>query len=173
DLRSLRVRRGASTLTMQLHRLRDPRPRSAWAKVEQAVRAVQIERVMSKEQIVVEYLNRAPFGGNYVGAGAASWHYFNRPCADLTVAQAALLAGLPQRPDFLFPDVHLDRAKVRRDIVLARMRERGMITPAEHDQAVSEPVDVARTPLPQNDGDDRDEAHGALPTLVALSTRAG
>ena len=72
DLTALRMKRGASTITMQLHRLREPVPHTLAGKLEQAVRAAQIERSHSKQQILVEDLNRAPFGGNLVGAGAAS-----------------------------------------------------------------------------------------------------
>src|SRR5439155_13395051 len=97
DLSALRIRRGGSTITMQLQRLRlsvfQPQRRSFTAKIAQALRATQIERAQTKQQILVEYLNRAPFGGNIIGAGAASWHYFERPCRVLTLGQAALLAG--------------------------------------------------------------------------------
>src|SRR5208282_1028190 len=100
----LSQRRGASTITMQLYRLGHPAPRSICAKLEQAVRAEQIERHLSKGEILADYLNAAPFGGNLVGVGAASWRYFGRPCRDLSLGEAALLAGLPQNPNGLRPD---------------------------------------------------------------------
>ena len=81
---------------MQLQRLRDPRPRTFLNKIEQAIRAKQLEKHATKQAILVEYLNRAPFGGNLTGVGAASWRYFAKPCSELSLAQAALLAGLPQ-----------------------------------------------------------------------------
>ena len=109
DLLSLQFRRGASTLTMQVEHLRQPQgpaiqARSLANKLLQAIRGCQIEKRGSKQSILVEYLNRAPFGGNLTGAGAASWRYFGRRCADLSLGQAALLAGLPQSPNRLRPD---------------------------------------------------------------------
>ena len=98
DFRGLHIRRGASTITMQVQRLRFPKPRSFFNKFEQSVRAAQIEKHQTKRQILVEYVNRAPFGGNLIGAGAASWRYFGRPCTQLSLAESALLAGLPQSP---------------------------------------------------------------------------
>src|SRR5204862_2524588 len=78
DVKHLSIRRGASTITMQLSRLCDPQPRTFLAKLDQAIRAEQIERRMDKRSVVIEYLNRAPFGANIVGAGAASWRYFDK-----------------------------------------------------------------------------------------------
>jgi penicillin-binding protein 1C len=149
DVRHLGVRRGASTLTMQLQRLRDPRPRTLFNKFEQAVRAEQIERNSSKQDVVVEYLNRAPFGGNLVGAGAASWRYFGKPCRDLSLSQAAMLAGLPQSPNRLRPDRHPTAAKGRRDHVLERMLAARVISQSEYDRATAEPIDGMWLPLPQ------------------------
>jgi penicillin-binding protein 1C len=151
DLRRLHIRRGASTLTMQLHRLREPRRRTFWNKIEQAIRARQIERTQSKQQILVGYLNRAPFGGNLVGAGAASWRYFGRPCSNLSLAESALLAGLPQAPNRLRPDRYPDRAKSRRDHVLARMLACAMIDQKRFDEAIAEPVNAAWHALPQDE----------------------
>jgi penicillin-binding protein 1C len=157
------IHRGASTITMQLHRMRHPRPRSFAWKLEQAVRAAQIERSLTKQQILTEYLNRAPFGGNLVGADAASWRYFGRPCSELSLAQAALLAGLPQNPNRLRPDRNPEQARGRRDHVLDRMLACGFITTAEHANAIAEPLDARWHPLPQS----RD--YGALPTLVNIA----
>lgn len=168
NISSLRIRRGASTLTMQLHRLRDPRPRSLWAKVEQAIRAKQIERDTPKREILVEYLNRAPFGGNLVGAGAASWRYFGKPCANLSLGECALLAGLPQSPNRYRPDRFVERATRRRDVVLGRMLASGTITPAEHNEARAEPVRASWHVLPQDLHDD-----GSLPSLLTLTASSG
>ncbi len=129
DLTTLSLRRGASTITMQLQHLRQPTPRrSLPGKLAQAVRACQVERTTSKRDVLVEYLNRAPFGGNLTGVGAASWRYFGRPCSALSLGQAALLAGLPQSPNRYRPDRHPTAAVARRDHVLARMAACGMIS---------------------------------------------
>jgi len=171
DLTTLSLHRGASTITMQLHRLRDPAPRSLAAKVSQAVRACQIERFATKRQILVEYLNRAPFGGNLVGAGAASWRYFGRPCRELSLGQAALLAGLPQGPNRFRPDRFPARARQRRDHVLDRMLACGMITAAERREAANEPTDARWGELPQYLADPAKSADGLLPALTRLAAR--
>ncbi|MBM3892448.1 MAG: hypothetical protein FJ388_25305, partial [Verrucomicrobia bacterium] len=149
NLTALRVRRGGSTITMQVQRLRDPRPRTLSNKVVEAIRARQLEQRYDKEALLAEYINRAPFGGNLVGAGAASWRYFGRACRDLSLGQAALLAGLPQNPHRFRPDQFPQRAMARRNHVLDRMLACGMITPRQRDEARNEPLDAAWRPLPQ------------------------
>lgn len=165
DVATRRMRRGASTITMQLHRLREPTARSLWQKVTQAIRATQIEKIQSKTAILVEYLNRAPFGGNLVGAGAASWRYFGKSCRDLSLGQAALLAGLPQSPNRFRPDRHPEAARARRDHVLDRMVATQMITLAQRNEAAHEPIDAIWRPLPQEAG----AGDGLLPTLTRLA----
>jgi penicillin-binding protein 1C len=164
DLKSLRYRRGASTLTMQLVHLRKPAARSLWVKLKQAIRSCQIEQTATKRQIVIEYLNRAPLGGNLSGVGAASWRYFGKRCADLSLGQAALLAGIPQSPLRFRPDRFPAAAGARRDHVLERMLACGMITQQQRAEAAAEPVDARWHPLPQ----DGPEEVGLLPTLARL-----
>jgi penicillin-binding protein 1C len=165
DLTSLSLRRGASTIAMQLQHLRQPTPRrSVLGKLAQVVRACQIERQSSKRDVLVEYLNRAPFGGNLTGVGAASWRYFGRPCSALSLGQAALLAGLPQSPNRYRPDRHPMAAAARRDHVLDRMVACGMISTEERRAAAAEPVDAAWRPLPQDATD-----VGLRPTLDRLA----
>lgn len=150
NVRAMGVRRGASTISMQLARLRFGTSRSLAGKVEQAVRACQVERA-GKEEILCEYLNCAPFGGNLVGAGAASWRYYGKPCAMLSMGEAALLAGLPQNPNRLRPDRHPEAAMRRRNHVLDRMLVTGVITPKQHAEAAAEPVNAMWRALPQNE----------------------
>ena len=170
DLLHLSFRRGASTLTMQVQRLRDPRPRTLWNKLEEAIRAAQIERQESKRQILIEYANRAPFGGNLVGAGAASWRYFGHPCRDLSLGEAALLAGLPQSPNRLRPDRYPQRAMARRNHVLDRMLACGFVTQKQRDEAAAEPIRASWRPLPQERSpDDLPPADGALPELLRVA----
>ena len=163
NVTSFRTRRGASTLSMQLVRLREPSSRNLPAKFFQAVRAEQLEQRLAKSQILLAYLNEAPFGGNLVGAGAASWRYFAKPCSQLSLAEAALLAGLPQNPNRLRPDRFAERAKARRDHILSRMHALSMISDANYRQAIEEPLHVAWHPLPQMRND------GSLPTLLRLA----
>lgn len=169
DANSLRLKRGGSTITMQLHRLREPVPHSILGKFEQAVRATQIEKHQGKRAILVEYLNRAPFGGNLVGAGAASLRYFGRPCRNLSLAQAALLAGLPKDPNGDRPDRFPLRAQARRDLILGRMRALGMITADAYAEALAEPVDAIWRQLPQRNNP---AIEAAMPTLMRLARQS-
>ncbi len=139
---------GASTLTMQTIRLLEPRRRTLWTKLAEAFRAWQLEDLHSKSDILAAYANLAPLGGNLVGVEAASRAYFGKRARDLTLAEAALLAGLPQAPARLRPDRYPERATARRNHVLDQMLACRAITPQEHDLACREPVSVRRQPFP-------------------------
>ncbi len=171
DIRGLHIRRGASTLTMQVQRLRDPRPRSFFNKIEQAIRAAQLEKRLGKHEILVEYVNRAPFGGNLVGAGAASWRYYGRPCLQLSLGEAALLAGIPQSPNRLRPDHYPTYAMSRRNHVLDRMLALGLIDARERDEAAAEPDGAIWRSLPQIRDERAPWANGAMPTLSWLGSQ--
>lgn len=96
---------GASTLTMQVARLLEPRPeRTLSAKLRQIVRAFEIERHMSKDEVLGLYLTLAPYGGNLEGVRAASLAYFGKEPKKLSLAEAALLVALPQSPELRRPD---------------------------------------------------------------------
>jgi len=114
---------GGSTLTMQVARLIDPQPRTLRGKVVQAWRAMQLEYHLSKREILMLYLNRAPFGGTVEGVGAASWIWLGKSPAQLTKGEAALLAVLPQAPSRLRPDRWPQRAEAARNKVLDRLAE--------------------------------------------------
>ena len=143
-----RVVSGASTITMQTVRMMDNRPRTLWAKAVESFRALQLERLRTKDEILTAYLNRAPYGSNLQGAEAAALKYFGKHAADLTLAESALLAGLPQAPSRYRPDRHPDRAGRRQRFVLGEMLRRGAITRAQFDRAVAQPLAVRFRPLP-------------------------
>ena len=124
-----RIVSGASTLTMQTVRLLEPRPRTFGSKVIEALRALQLERRYSKDEILSMYLTLAPFGGNLEGVRAASLAYFGKEPTELSVSQAALLVALPQSPERLRPDRHPEAAGVARARVLAMLADRDAITP--------------------------------------------
>lgn len=128
---------GASTITMQTVRLIKPHSRNVLNKIFEAVKAVRLEREMTKDEILAQYLNRLPFGANLVGIEAASQAWFGCRPADLGIAQAALLAGLPQSPSRLRPDRYPERALKRRNYVLGRMLALGYITDEEYSDAIS------------------------------------
>ncbi|EKN5085208.1 penicillin-binding protein 1C, partial [Yersinia enterocolitica] len=123
DLRAGKILSGGSTLSMQVARLIDPHPRTLAGKLRQVWRTAQLEWHFSKDKILEIYLNRAPFGGTLQGIGAASWTYLGKPPSQLTPAEAALLAALPQAPSRLRPDRYPLRAKAARDKVLSRLAD--------------------------------------------------
>nr|WP_229426765.1 penicillin-binding protein 1C [Microvirga alba] len=148
-VRSGAVVSGGSTLTMQVARLLEPREdRNVSAKLRQMVRAVQLERRFSKDEILRLYLTLAPYGGNLEGARAASLSYFGREPKRLSFAEAALLVALPQSPEARRPDRSAHAAREARNRVLDRAHERGVLTAAEAETAKAEPVPVARRPFP-------------------------
>lgn len=117
---------GGSTLTMQVARLIEPIPRSPLGKLRQMLRAVQLEWHLSKREILTLYLDYAPFGGTLQGVQAASYGYLGKPAAQLSRAEAALLAVLPQAPSRLRPDREPDAALRARDKVLQRLADLGI-----------------------------------------------
>lgn len=111
---------GASTITMQLARLADPKPRTVANKVREALQALRIERTLSKDEILSLYLTHTPFGGNIESAGAAAWGYFGKPVDDLDECEAALLVALPQAPERRRPDRNPHEAIAAAERVLMR-----------------------------------------------------
>lgn len=132
-----RIVSGASTLTMQAVGFEQGRERTLSRKLAQAFRALQLERTCTKPEILEIYYTHAPFGGNICGVEAAARRYFNKSASDLTLSEAALLAGVPQRPENLRPDRNLKQALKRRDHVLARMLETGAIKQPDYAHALS------------------------------------
>jgi penicillin-binding protein 1A len=151
DLRAGHVVQGASTITQQLARnlflTPDQTPKR---KIQELILAVWLETKFSKKQILSLYLNRVYFGEGAYGIEAASQRYFNKPASNLTVGEAALLAGLMKGPSRYSPVSATDRAERRATIVLDKMVETGAITAAQRDQAFAQPVRVSATLANQN-----------------------
>ncbi len=144
-----RIVSGASTLSMQVARLIEPRQgRSLSAKLLQMARAIQIERRLSKAQILDLYLTHAPYGGNLEGVRAASLAYFGKEPRRLTVAEAALLVALPQLPEKRRPDRNLATAEVSRKRVLERVAVAEAVGEGEAARAEIVPVPSQRMQLP-------------------------
>lgn len=140
---------GGSTLSMQVARLIEPREeRSLTAKLRQAARALQIERRLSKREILELYLTLAPYGGNLEGVRAASLAWFGREPKKLTLSQAALLVALPQSPETRRPDRHPETAQSARNRVLDRMKTAGLLPDFEVDRAGRVAVSSTRRALP-------------------------
>lgn len=117
---------GGSTLTMQVARILQPHPKTLAGKVQQMFRALQLELRFSKQEILTLYLNYAPFGGPVEGVQAAAFAYLGKSASELSHAEAALLAVLPQSPSRMRPDRHPERAEAGRNKVLDRMAKFGI-----------------------------------------------
>ncbi|QTC90962.1 PBP1A family penicillin-binding protein [Brevundimonas goettingensis] len=146
NMRAGRVVQGGSTLTQQLAKNLFLTPdQNMRRKVQELMLAVWLELKFSKKEILALYLNRVYFGAGAYGIEAASQRYFDKPAKDLTVGEAALLAGLLKAPSRYSPVSEHERAATRATVVLNQMVDTGVITPAQREQAVLEPVRVSRT----------------------------
>lgn len=139
---------GGSTLTMQVARILHPHFRTLPGKAEQMFRALQLEYRFTKSEILTLYLNHAPFGGPIEGVQAACYAYLGKSAKELSHAEAALLAVLPQAPTRLRPDRHPERAARARDKVLDRMARFGIWDRERVDAAKIERVAARFEPHP-------------------------
>jgi penicillin-binding protein 1C len=163
---------GGSTLTMQVARLLEPRSeRSLAAKLRQIVRAIELERALTKDEVLTLYLSLAPYGGNLEGIRAASLAYFGKEPRRLTLGESALLVALPQSPEARRPDRFADVARRARDRVLDRIASSGLFAHTEIVQAKAEAVPSGRTPMPMLAPHAADEAVAATPrrSLIRLT----
>lgn len=147
DLRRRRIVSGGSTITMQLARILGVAGRGWPGKLEQALWALRLERHLTKQEILEQYLNRVPLGQGTAGVPAAAALYFSTSASRLSLGQAALLAGLASAPSGDNPFVAPDRARDARLLALRRMGALGFATGDGVARAVGEPV-MVRTPTP-------------------------
>ncbi|WP_434048777.1 MULTISPECIES: penicillin-binding protein 1C [Sorangium] len=138
-----RVVSGASTITQQLARALVPRPRTARGKLGEMALALRIEASLSKREILEQYLNRVAFGPGLRGVEAASRFYFDKPTADLSLAEAAALASMPRGPALYDPRRGTGPLERRRNRVLDRMLAAGLAGEAEVARARAEPIALA------------------------------
>lgn len=135
-------RGGASTITMQLARMLDPKPRTLINKMREIHQAWRMEAGMNKMEILRAYLNRLPMGGNLYGVEAASRHYFGIGADRLDLAQATLLAAIPNDPNHLQPHRHYSSVRIRQNYILARLEQAGAIDPELRRQAWQEKLSL-------------------------------
>ncbi|MEM6592621.1 MAG: transglycosylase domain-containing protein, partial [Cyanobacteria bacterium P01_C01_bin.73] len=132
---------GGSTITMQLVKnLFLSRDRAISRKIAEAVLSLRLEQVFEKDQILEMYLNQVYWGHNTYGVETAAQSYFNKSAADLTLPEAAMMAGLIQAPERYSPFVNYELAKQRQALVLSRMRQLQWITPEEEAAAFAAPL---------------------------------
>ena len=145
-LRRGRIISGASTITQQLVKISERRPRTLRAKLIESATSLRLEQIWSKEQILAAYLNRLDFGNLNIGLASAADYYFDKPVADLSEAEAAFLAGLPKNPRKLNPHVAPEATRRRQETVLRRMCANGSLDAARYERAVDESL-ALRPPL--------------------------
>lgn len=149
NLKQKRIVSGGSTLTMQTIRLARNRPRTFGEKFIEMIWATRLEFRYSKEEILSLYVSHAPFGGNVVGLDAAAWRYYGHPAEELSWAEAATLAVLPNAPAM----VHLSRSRQllldKRNRLLGQLYKKGVLDTSSYELALSEPLPQEPLPLPQ------------------------
>lgn len=144
------VRSGASTLTMQVIRLsRGSQPRTVREKLLEMALALRLEAYRSKDEILALYAAHAPFGGNVVGLEAAAWRYFGRPADELSWAESATLAVLPNAPALIHPGSRRDLLLAKRDFLLDKLLAAGVLDPLECELAKDEPLPDKPYALPE------------------------
>lgn len=142
-VRNGRIVSGGSSITQQLVKLAAPRPRTFRTKLIEAAQALRLEREWDKPRILAAYLNRLDYGNLRAGSDAAARHYFDKAPADLSAAEAAFLAGLPQAPSRLNPRARFAGAKRRQEWILGRMHALGWLTSEDYTRALAEPLQLA------------------------------
>ena len=148
NLAAGRVVSGASTLTMQVVRIVEPRPRTFWSKWLEVLRARQLERLLDKEQIASIWLTQVPMGGTLRGLEAAARTWFDRPLAELDVAEVAALLAMVPAPSRRSPERRPEVLRQRRDALLARLAADGVLTPAQAAAATAHELGMQRHAFP-------------------------
>ena len=149
NFRSGKVVSGGSTLSMQVIRLAKPAPRNLFHKIKEMYLAVGLELSLSKDSILALYVSEAPFGGNTVGLEAASWRYFNHPSYELTWAEAAVLAVLPNAPALVHPARNRQQLLDKRNKLLHKLNKKGIIDATTLEISLAETLPAEPRPIPQ------------------------
>ncbi|MHB0755142.1 penicillin-binding protein 1C [Polaribacter sp. M15] len=150
NIKAGRVVRGGSTITQQVIRLsRNDRPRTYFEKLKELILASRLEFSASKEEILAFWSSNAPFGGNVVGLDAASWRFFNRQSSDLSWAEAATLAVLPNAPKLIYPGKNQQKLLAKRNRLLKKLLTKKVIDSLTYELSILEDLPQKPYPLPQ------------------------
>ncbi len=149
NLRGNRVVSGGSTINMQVIRMSRNKPRTLWQKAVEALLAIRLEFRYSKASILRLYASHAPYGGNVVGLEAAAWRYFGRPPEQLSWAETATLAVLPNAPSLVHPGKNRERLLGKRNALLDKLAAKGVLTSEMAELSKLEPLPDNPHPLPQ------------------------
>ena len=144
-----KVVRGGSTITQQVIRLARKKERKYYEKFIELIWATRLEIRLSKEEILELYASHAPYGGNVIGLDMAAWRYFGRKPHELSWAESATLAVLPNAPGLVYPGKRESLLKEKRDQVLLKLKEENIITEMDYELAISENVPTQDFRVPQ------------------------
>jgi penicillin-binding protein 1C len=151
NIKAGKIVRGGSTITMQVCRMaRKNRERTLTNKLIEMIWALNLELRFSKKEILNLYASHAPFGGNVVGTDAAAWRWFARPPTQLSWAESATLAVLPNAPSLIYPGNLDERLKQKRDFVLEKLLNTGTIDSLTYRLSLAEPLPEKVNPLPMS-----------------------
>lgn len=149
NIKEKKVVSGGSTITMQVCRIaRGAKKRSVKNKLIEMVWALNLELRYSKKEILNLYASHAPFGGNVVGVDAASWRYFSRPVCELSWAESATLAVLPNAPSLIYPGRSNQKLLEKRNRLLSKLFQKGEVDSLTYKLSFAEPVPDRAKPLP-------------------------
>ena len=171
NLRAGHTVQGGSTITQQVAKnFLLTSERSYTRKIREAILAYRIEESLSKDDILYLYLNQIYLGRGSYGVASAAWRYFHKNLNELTLAECAMLAGLPKAPSNYAPHVYHDKAVQRRDTVLQLMKSSGFASAADVEQALREPLVVAELDTPKLSDAYADLVHEQLVERFGLKT---
>ncbi|MBD3217745.1 MAG: penicillin-binding protein 1C, partial [candidate division Zixibacteria bacterium] len=143
-----KIVRGGSTITMQIARMMEPKPRNIGGKLIEIFRALQLEMHYSKDELLEIYFNLIPYGGNIEGVGAAAYFYFGKSPSELTVSESAILAGIPSSPNNYRPDRNPEKCRKRRNRILRQLNINGIIDEDKYHDALEEEIPKQRGERP-------------------------
>lgn len=150
NIRSKHIKRGGSTITQQVIRLsRKGQKRTYFEKLKELILATRLELKETKARILAYYSSNAPFGGNVIGLDAASWRYFNRKASDLSWAESATLAVLPNAPSLIYPGKNQEQLLEKRNRLLKKLLENAIIDTLTYKLSIAEGLPQKPYPLPQ------------------------
>ncbi len=148
NLKAGKVVSGGSTITMQLARLHLKGKRTFLNKFKEALVSLKLELFHTKDEILLSYLNNAPYGSNIVGIKSAAYKYFGKELQELTWAEAALFAVLPNNPGYLFPGSNSKQLKIKRDSLLRKLMKEGFLTKSQYQNSLREEIPKSQFSFP-------------------------
>jgi penicillin-binding protein 1C len=148
NIKAGEIVRGGSTITMQIARMMEPKPRTITNKIIEILRAVQLELHYSKDELLEIYFNLAPYGGNIEGIGAATHFYFGKSPDRLSISETAILTAIPASPNKYRPDRNPTTCRDRRNVLLTLLYNAGEISEIDYNEALEEEMPTHRSTRP-------------------------